>query len=486
MTKLYKLIDQGKAAMASSNGGVIDAATGVGKGVLISHDAAVNLNIQQESVITLTVGHRILLTQQLQDRINKYSYNVFGQVPFKRIGVMSGSVSDIEADTIDERIALASYPETVCHSVFALVEEIKDAIATKSNISLYATYHSLHKVVEAVKICGVKINVSYNDEIHVPAANNEQWASIEAAHALTDKAYCLSATIKKYKQKIIGLFGPVIFHLPPNKAIEAGLICKPVWMIAEVEGEREKSLATGIVKAFKRHDKANRFDVKALVNLLRKEEILAIVNSKEIQELGKKYPNLMLADISSEYGPRVNGIRMSRPDWIKTINEHNGPMIVLHIDICNAGIDVPDFNLPIWTYLPNSETYRMQGNGRGSRLSHIDRVALEEGTISVSDRSKWHKPYNTVCLLAFTETPQEDIDEFIDFIVCSREEGFEPNDTIYVNASGSSDPFPLPPGNGKSQIETAVQVRLEDQALQHEIDTVREMSADERTLALMF
>lgn len=194
----------------------------------------------------------------------------------------------------------------------------------------------------------------------------------------------------------------------------------------------------------------------------------------------------MLADISSEYGPRVNGIRMSRPDWIKTINEHNGPMIVLHIDICNAGIDVPDFNLPIWTYLPNSETYRMQGNGRGSRLSHIDRVALEEGTISVSDRSKWHKPYNTVCLLAFTETPQEDIDEFIDFIVCSREEGFEPNDTIYVNASGSSDPFPLPPGNGKSQIETAVQVRLEDQALQHEIDTVREMSADERTLALMF
>jgi hypothetical protein len=153
--------------------------------------------------------------------------------------------------------------------------------------------------------------------------------------------------------------------------------------------------------------------------------------------------------------------------------------MVLHIDICNAGIDVPGFNLPIWTYLPSSETYLIQGNGRGARLSNEDRVLLEQGKLSIVDRSQWYKPYNTVCLLAFTDTIEEEKQEFVEFIYRSRDQGFKVNDLASIAKSSGKKPDPFNNDAGQTSIiqsiQTLVDIALENESLRETIYEVRKL-----------
>jgi hypothetical protein len=141
----------------------------------------------------------------------------------------------------------------------------------------------------------------------------------------------------------------------------------------------------------------------------------------------------------------------------------------MHIDICNAGIDVPEFNLPLWTYLPGSETKIVQGNGRGCRLHPKDRSRLEKGKITTADRSTWYKPYNTVGLLVFEDSLEEDEDTFVDFILKSREQGFQVNDAISLrkNSGKKGSPF-FPPEDPKARpqdLKSLCQVRVENEEL---------------------
>jgi hypothetical protein len=298
-----------------------------------------------------------------------------------------------------------------------------------------------------------------------------------------DSYYAFSATVDKYRKKIKDVFGQRIYHLPAHKAIKLGLICEPVWMIAQVEGSREKNLAQGVVQAFVEHDNKNAFSVQAIVNCKDTNDVKTIAGSKQVKELYKTQTNFMLAEISSERGCIVDGIKVNRSIWIKNINSHSGPLLVLHIDICNAGIDVPGFNLPIWTYLPGSETYTIQGNGRGARLSEIDRPLLEQGNISVTDRSKWHKPYNTICLLSFTDTLEEDTDEFVAFIVRSKDYGFEVNDLAITSKNSGKAPDPFDGSNNNNgtvqDLQTLVNISLEKKALVEYKARTRNMTLDE-------
>jgi hypothetical protein len=166
-------------------------------------------------------------------------------------------------------------------------------------------------------------------------------------------------------------------------------------------------------------------------------------------------------------------------------------MIVLHIDICNSGIDVPGFNFPLWTYWSDSETYVIQGNGRGARLDLEDRKMLEQGLITTEDLSTWQKPYNTVGILFFEDSIESDKDQFIDFIIQSREQGFDPMETVY-SGSGSSTQKPNPFGKTvakkqqhQSALEVAVNIALEKALKDEEIERIRNMSTDDLVNSLI-
>ena len=466
MTHFYAETDIGLAALVNNTNGLLDGATGTGKGVLIERDASRHL--LNNGGTTIIVGHRILLVAQLMERVVKHTLNTSVYVPFKRIGVHSGSKDEFETETLKERIALAQYPDIMSPSISKLEETLTDSVNRDVNNAIYVTYHSLYKVLHSCTKLGIRPRV-YFDEIHTAAGDKDKWEIVEQMCLQADSYYAFSATVDKYRKKIEDVFGQRIYHLPAHKAIKLGLICMPVWMVALVEGSREKNLAQGVVQAFIEHDNKNTFDVQALVNCKDTNDVKTIAGSKQVKELYTTQTNFMLAEISSERGCIVDGLKVDRPSWIKTINSHKGPLMVLHIDICNAGIDVPGFNLPIWTYLPSSETYTIQGNGRGARLSLVDRPLLEQGKISVNDRSKWHKPYNTICLLSFTDTLEEDKDEFVAFILRSRNQGFEVNDLAITSKNSGKAPDPFDGSNNNNgavqDLQTLVNIALENEAL---------------------
>lgn len=439
MNNFYKETDVAVKALNDNTHGLIEAATGTGKGVVIQLDASKYLANHGGTIVI--VGHRILLTAQLMQRVVEQSLKSYGSVPYRRIGVHSGDCAKYEINTLEERIAIAHNPDNMCLSIDALEKTLIDSQARNSNNAIYVTYHSLSKVFQVCHKLGIKPRV-YFDEIHTAASDIDKWASVENMVRQASSCYALSATVDKYRTKILNTFKQRIFHLSAKDAIDKGLICKPVWMIAEVDGDRATNLAQGVVQAFVEHDAKNKFKVKALVNCKDSADVATIKNSPQVRSLYNTYNDFMLASITYQ-GGYIDGVKVDRHEWLRTVNNHDGYLMVLHIDICNAGIDVPDFNLPIWTYLPGSETYTVQGNGRGARLSSVDRPLLENGTIDTSDLSKWHKPYNTVCLLYFTDTINEDRTAFVSFILRSREEGFSVTDIIQTSRSSGnvSDPF---------------------------------------------
>lgn len=473
MTNFYAETDIALDALANNSNGYDEAATGVGKGVHIERDAVRHLTKNPSDTIII-VGHRILLVQQLMERVVKHAFDLTSTVPFKRIGVHSGGTSKIEVETLEERIAFSQYPDTMCPSIPDLEKTLTDSLNRGVGNAVYITYHSLSKVLHVCMKLGIRPRL-YCDEIQTAAGDKDKWEIVEQMCQQSNSYYAFSATLDKYRNKIEKVFGPRIYHLPADKAISLGLICQPVWMIAEVQGNRDKNLAQGVVQAFIEHDNRNTFDVNALVNCKDTSDLKTIAGSKQVKGLYKSYPNFMLAEISSERGCIVDGKKVDRRSWIKTINKHNGPLMVLHIDICNAGIDVPGFNLPIWTYLPSSETYQIQGNGRGARLSPKDRALLEQGKISVNDRSIWNKPYNTICLLAFSDTIEEDRQEFVDFIVASRNHGFKVTDIANSSRNSGKKPDPFSSNAGQTGITQSIQAAV-DIALENE--QIRELIAE--------
>jgi hypothetical protein len=111
--------------------------------------------------------------------------------------------------------------------------------------------------------------------------------------------------------------------------------------------------------------------------------------------------------------------------------------------------------------------------------------------ITTEDLSTWNKPYNTVGILFFEDSIESDRDEFIDFIIQSREQGFDPKETIY-SGTGSSTTKPNPFGKNvakkpqrQSALEVAVNVHLEQRLAQEELERIRNMSSDQRTQALL-
>jgi hypothetical protein len=163
----------------------------------------------------------------------------------------------------------------------------------------------------------------------------------------------------------------------------------------------------------------------------------------------------MIAEMSSQTkgpggkiigGGYINGkYYRSRTVWLDEVIDHKDELIVLHIDICNTGLDIPGFNFGLWTYTPSTETYQIQGNGRSGRLDPIDRANLESGKVKPGEFDKMVKPYNIVGMLCYTESADDEREKFKSLIIRSREFGFIPEDSILKDRNGVIKPSNLPP-----------------------------------------
>ncbi len=497
MTDFYKHQTEAAQFMKQHSFASLFAPTGTGKGTIVEQDIydAFNSRKKKGKVrIAVVVTHRILLSQQLLQRVVEHYLDKKEKPAFTRISVHSGRETEFNGLDALERMMVAEYGDIKSGSAIKLEEELKKCINLGKDVAISTTYQSLSKVRKVLKDLSLNATVTYLDEIHRGVANDEWFKTLEQYVKHTTRCYGFTATPGRKRGRIVSLLGKENWTLDMADALDRGLICKPRWMVVEVEGNRALHMAQGVAKAFVKFEEQTDQECKMLVHCFSSREIETIAESKYIKSLYATYPDLMIAEISSERGPRIDGIQFEQKDrqqWIDTLKSHKGRMIVLHIDICNSGIDVPGFNFPLWTYWSDSETYVIQGNGRGARLDSDDRAMLEQQLISTEDRSTWKKPYNTVGILFFADSIEADQDSFIDFIIQSREQGFDPKETLYAGL-GASTKKPNPFGKNvakkqqrQSALEVAVTIALEKALKDEELERIRSMSSDQRTEALM-
>lgn len=429
--------DNQLSAMADNPYGLLVAPTGTGKGTIIERD--VQLTVAGSKFdIRVVVSHRIVLSTQLAERIIKRALNE-GYNPIPTIAVHSGSpveLSDLDAE--EDKIWLAATKHEAILDGAALRHRLNElSTTTHKKIVIATTYHSLSTVTLALNDVKRTIDnmtvLSYLDEIHRGVGERFYESTLKHCNAF-EWVYGFSATAgaegSQMRNRIESVVGPTIYEMEIAGAIDLGIITKPRWAVTQVDGQREKHLANGVYQAFREYANMSNKEPAVLVHTNGSQEIQTIVNTKnkELRTLFSEFPSLLVADISSQFGPRLTfldqtgkiethnkqhlskqylGIRDERTAWLKAINEHTGSLLVVHIDICNAGIDVPGFEFGLWTYMPSSESYIIQGIGRSGRLSPLDRAALESGILQVNNKDNWDKPYNTVGLLSFSEDPDD-------------------------------------------------------------------------------
>jgi len=472
-------------AIAKNLFGAVFGPTGVGKGVSIENVTKLVLDGNKKNLkINVIVAHRILLAQQLGERCVRSILKARGKVEIVRIAIHTGDLIEYGVDDALEKMILAEYPDKTPRSDDELENDLFEAARKGNDVLINVTYHSLDRLIRVLKKLRLRVDCSLLDEIQTIMGQKEWYDTCKELIALSDRAYGFTATPGKHRERIEKLFGKIIYEMDIYTAIRYGLITKPRWFVTSVDGDRMKHLSRAVTESFCEFSKISSLETKMLVHCKDSKDIAILgdkTTGKLLWDLKKIYSNLMIAEISSVRGHLINGALISnRVDWLNQIINHNDPLIVLHIDICNAGLDVPGFDFGLWTYVPGSETYTIQGNGRSGRLHSDDREKLLEGVITPNNRDNWIKPYNTIGIIDWIDSDGFERDRLIALIMRSREQGFDPEDIVYVNAQSSinkEDPFEGKHGQknpiNQSSLAVKISIAIEEDERQIKLRTIK-------------
>ena len=304
-------------AMWDNSKGQVIIPTGGGKTICMIQDA-----IHQQAVPTGTtivvVAPRILLAEQLCKEFLELVSTTHTHV----MHVHSGDV-EFFSSTKPEKIHL-----------FA-----NTARTAGENCIIFTTYHSLHKVQEA----DIEVNTIYFDEAHNSIQRNF-FPATEHFSAESDRCYFFTATPKhsvtvfKPGMNDTAVYGQVICNVPAPKLVEEGYILPPKVVV--------KQLPQGDLKQSDEKNLLDTIDDNALNKILiaarSTKQIVRLVTQtdfcKELQERGYNWMY-----ITSKTGAIINGKKVSREQFFKTLNQwgtDNTRFVIMHHSILSEGINV--------------------------------------------------------------------------------------------------------------------------------------------------
>jgi len=304
-------------AMWDNSKGQVIIPTGGGKTICMIQDA-----IHQQAVPTGTtivvVAPRILLAEQLCKEFLELVSTTHTHV----MHVHSGDV-EFFSSTKPEKIHL-----------FA-----NTARTAGENCIIFTTYHSLHKVQEA----DIEVNTIYFDEAHNSVQRNF-FPATEHFSAESDRCYFFTATPKhsvtvfKPGMNDTAVYGQVICNVPAPKLVEEGYILPPKVVV--------KQLPQGDLKQSDEKNLLDTIDDNALNKILiaarSTKQIVRLVTQtdfcKELQERGYNWMY-----ITSKTGAIINGKKVSREQFFKTLNQwgtDNTRFVIMHHSILSEGINV--------------------------------------------------------------------------------------------------------------------------------------------------
>ena len=306
-------------AMLAHDKGQVIIPTGGGKTICMIEDAKKQLESNTSKTIVV-VAPRILLANQLcsefLELITQKNVNV--------LHVHSGETHHVSTT----KVHAIQCHHGICKAVDACEHEL-----------IFTTYHSLHKLVEA----GIVVDTIYFDEAHNSVQRNF-FPATEHFSGDADRCYFFTATPKhslsvfKPGMNDGAVYGQVICNVPAPKLVEEGYILPPKVVVQQLpQGD------------FKQSDDKNLLDTidanslnKILIAARSTKQIVRLVSQTDFcYELQQRGYNWMY--ITSKTGAIINGQKVSREDFFKTLNQwgtDNTRFVVMHHSILSEGINV--------------------------------------------------------------------------------------------------------------------------------------------------
>ena len=344
--------------MWQNDKGQVIIPTGGGKTICMIDDAITNMEVRHHGQTFVVVAPRILLAEQLcKEFLELVS-------PGHNAHVMHVHSGDVE-------FFHTTNPEQI--HLFA-----NTARTAGENCIIFTTYHSLHKVQAA----DIEVNTIYFDEAHNSVQRNF-FPATEHFSADADRCYFFTATPKhsvtvfKPGMNDTAVYGNVICNVPAPQLVEEGYILPPKVVV--------KTLPQG---DFKLSDSENLLQTldeqsvnKVLVAARSTKQIVRLVGESDFcMQLQERGYNWMY--ITSKTGAIINGKKVSREQFFKTLNqwgEDDTRFVIMHHSILSEGINVKGLEAVLF-------------------MRNMDYIGISQSIGRVIRLGKRHKTFGLVCV----------------------------------------------------------------------------------------
>ena len=207
------------------------------------------------------------------------------------------------------------------------------------NQLFFTTYNSLHRIQEA----GIHVDTIYFDEAHNSVKRNF-FPATEHFSNDADRCYFFtatpkhSATIFKPGMNDAAVYGQVICNVPAPKLVEEGYILPPKVVIKELpQGDYKQSDCKNLIDTID----DNSLN-KILIAARSTKQIVRLVSQSDFTfQLEQRGYNWMY--ITSKTGAIINGQKVSREKFFKTLNQwgqDDTRFVIMHHSILSEGINV--------------------------------------------------------------------------------------------------------------------------------------------------
>ena len=359
-------------AMQETPFGQIIIPTGGGKTYVMIADAIKQFQLPRSQTIVV-VAPRILLANQLCAEFTEFITEQNSKFGLDIAHVHSGEPHHFSTT-----------------NQFELNEWVNNS--TK-NILIFTTYHSLHKVCNAVD---VEVDTIYYDEAHNGTSKNFFEAVARMSFGIAYRRFSFTATPKlgRGASKERGMnntkvWGNTLCNVKAQELIDTGAILPPKVVPFECKTERNK-------------ENAHEVDAQNLMDMLTSfgdngQKVL--VASPSTRVLNNMLSRTFILDflyengydvlhITSKYGAIINGKKVGREEFFDTLtqygNDNNRKVIIFHYSILSEGINVNGLTHTI--LLRNLPTIEMaQTIGRVIRVHKDDRDAISNGQLTIGN-----------------------------------------------------------------------------------------------------
>ena len=344
--------------MWQNDKGQVIIPTGGGKTICMIDDAITNMEVRHHGQTFVVVAPRILLAEQLcKEFLELLS-------PGHNAHVMHVHSGDVE-------FFHTTNPEQI--HLFA-----NTARTAGENCIIFTTYHSLHKVQAA----DIEVNTIYFDEAHNSVQRNF-FPATEHFSTDADRCYFFTATPKhsvtifKPGMNDTAVYGNVICNVPAPQLVEEGYILPPKVVV--------KTLPQG---DFKLSDSENLLQTldeqsvnKVLIAARSTKQIVRLVGESDFcMQLQERGYNWMY--ITSKTGAIINGKKVSREQFFKTLNqwgEDDTRFVIMHHSILSEGINVKGLEAVLF-------------------MRNMDYIGISQSIGRVIRLGKRHKTFGLVCV----------------------------------------------------------------------------------------